>query len=85
MKLLHTLRDDVRAVFERDPAARTLFEVILSYPVLHALWSHRAAHWLWTHRLKLAGQGLLRSKLESRPNRLRLMTPPGCSTPRQPA
>ena len=58
MKLLHTLRDDVRAVFERDPAARTLFEVILSYPGLHALWSHRAAHWLWTHRLKLAGRWL---------------------------
>ena len=56
MKLFHTLRDDLRAVFERDPAARTRFEVILSYPGLHALWSHRAAHWLWAHRLKLAGR-----------------------------
>ena len=58
MKLFHTLRDDLRAVFERDPAARTRFEVILSYPGLHALWSHRAAHWLWAHRLKLAGRWL---------------------------
>jgi serine O-acetyltransferase len=40
-------RDDVRAVFERDPAARSYFEVLLCYPGLHALWMHRINHWLW--------------------------------------
>ena len=53
---LQTLRADVTAVFERDPAARSLLEVVLCYPGLHAIWSHRLAHWLWTHRLKLVGR-----------------------------
>ncbi|TLN19767.1 serine O-acetyltransferase, partial [bacterium] len=54
--MIRTLRSDLHAVFERDPAARTNLEVILTYPGLHALWNHRAAHWLWTHHLKLAGR-----------------------------
>lgn len=40
------IRDDIRAVFRNDPAARSLPEVLL-YPGLHALWLHRAAHALW--------------------------------------
>ncbi len=40
------LKDDVRAVFERDPAARSLLEVLLTYPGLHALIAHRIAHCL---------------------------------------
>lgn len=47
-----TLRDDIRAVFERDPAARTTLEVVLLYPGLHAIWGHRLAHWLWRHGAK---------------------------------
>ena len=47
------LREDIRSVFERDPAARSTLEVLLCYSGLHALWGHRTAHWLWTHRLKL--------------------------------
>ncbi|MFB3817001.1 MAG: serine O-acetyltransferase [Candidatus Methylomirabilales bacterium] len=54
--MLSTLRQDVRAVFERDPAARSLLEVLLCYPGLHAVWLHRLAHWCWTHRLKLLGR-----------------------------
>jgi serine O-acetyltransferase len=43
---------DVRAVLERDPAARGLwstFEVIFTYAGLHAIWMHRLAHWLQRH------------------------------------
>lgn len=54
--MFETLRRDIRAVFERDPAARSLPEVLLCYPGLHAVWLHRVAHWCWTHRLKLLGR-----------------------------
>ena len=50
------MKDDVRSVFERDPAARSTLEVILTYPGLHALWGYRVSHWLWTHNLKLLGR-----------------------------
>jgi serine O-acetyltransferase len=42
-----TLARDVQAARERDPAARTLAEVLLLYPGLHALWMHRVSHRLW--------------------------------------
>jgi serine O-acetyltransferase len=54
--MLQTLRRDIRSVFERDPAARSLLEVLTCYPGLHAVWGYRLAHWCWTHRLKLAGR-----------------------------
>ena len=41
------LREDIRTVFSKDPAARTTFEVLTCYPGLHALWLHRASHGLW--------------------------------------
>lgn len=47
------LRGDIRGVLERDPAARTVLEILLCYPGLHAVWGHRMAHWLWTHGFKL--------------------------------
>lgn len=43
---LRTLRDDVRAIFRNDPAARNIAEVLL-YPGLHAIIAHRFAHTLW--------------------------------------
>jgi serine O-acetyltransferase len=46
------LREDVACVFERDPAARTAFEVLTTYPGLHAVLSHRLAHRLWQVNLK---------------------------------
>lgn len=46
------LREDIRAVFDRDPAARSSWEVITCYPGIHALFLHRIAHWLWGHRLR---------------------------------
>ena len=45
--MFKTLKNDIRTVFEKDPAARNLLEVIISYPGLHALWTHRIAHKFW--------------------------------------
>ncbi len=53
MGVLGRMRDDIRIVFDRDPAARTSLEVALAYPGVHAIWFHRIAHWLWEHHLKL--------------------------------
>jgi serine O-acetyltransferase len=50
------MREDIQAVFERDPAARTTLEVVLAYPGLHAIWMYRIAHWLWEHHLRLLGR-----------------------------
>ncbi|MDF2682322.1 MAG: cysE [Brevibacillus sp.] len=41
------LRDDIQGVFERDPAARSTLEVVMTYSGLHAIWGHRIAHKLW--------------------------------------
>ena len=46
------MREDIRSVFDRDPAARSMWEVLTCYPGMHAVWMHRAAHWLWGHRLR---------------------------------
>ena len=50
--MFERLREDIQSVFDRDPAARNTFEVLTTYPGLHALLMHRAAHWLWKSRLK---------------------------------
>lgn len=51
--MFKTLREDIKTVFARDPAARSKLEVLLCYPGLHALWFHRLAHYLWKHRFRL--------------------------------
>src|SRR5262249_18100790 len=43
------LREDIQAVFERDPAVRSKWDVVLAYPGFHAVQFHRLAHWLWGH------------------------------------
>src|SRR6266545_4023665 len=45
--MLEAMRQDVRTVLERDPAARSAFEVVLCYPGVHAIWAHRVSHVLW--------------------------------------
>lgn len=50
--MFNRLREDVRCVFDRDPAARNTWEVLTAYPGLHALIFHRASHWLWRRGLK---------------------------------
>ena len=52
------LREDIRTVFDRDPAARNVAEVIFCYPGLHALWLHRVSHCLWRHRLRFLARFL---------------------------
>ncbi len=46
------LREDIACVFERDPAARSTWEVLTCYPGFHALTLHRFSHWLWSARLR---------------------------------
>jgi len=43
--------EDIRTALERDPAARSGFEVFTVYAGVHALWAHRISHWLWQHKL----------------------------------
>ena len=50
--MFKNIRADIRCVFDRDPAARNTFEVLTTYPGLHALMHYRLAHWCWTHHLK---------------------------------
>jgi serine O-acetyltransferase len=45
------LREDIRVVFDRDPAAKTVLEVLVCYPGLHAVWAHRVAHVFYERRL----------------------------------
>ena len=49
--LLKNIREDLRAVFDRDPAATSWFEVVLTYAGFHALLAYRVSHWLKTHHV----------------------------------
>lgn len=51
--LFATLQRDIKSTFERDPAARSVLEILFCYPGLHAIWGHRLSRWLWVHNLKL--------------------------------
>ena len=50
------IREDIRSIMRRDPAARNAWEVLTCYPGLHAIILHRCASWLWTHRMKWLGR-----------------------------
>ncbi len=50
--MFERIREDIQAVFERDPAARTTWEVMTTYPGVHAVMMHRGAHALWRSNLK---------------------------------
>ena len=50
---LGKFREDLSVVFQRDPAARNYFEILTTYPGVHALILHRLAHFLWSIKLKL--------------------------------
>ena len=49
---IESIKEDVNAVFDRDPAARNFTEVLLTYPGIHALIMHRVAHSLWQDECK---------------------------------
>src|SRR3970282_1724568 len=51
-KMFKNIREDIASVFDRDPAARTTFEVLTCYPGLHARIFHRLSNWLWHAELK---------------------------------
>lgn len=44
------MKEDIEVVFEQDPAARRVLEVVLTYSGLHAVWSHRIAHALFKRK-----------------------------------
>jgi serine O-acetyltransferase len=50
ISMLRQLKKDIRVVFERDPAARNIWEVLFCYPGLHAVWMHRVAHRLYQRK-----------------------------------
>jgi serine O-acetyltransferase len=54
--MLKNIREDIASVFDRDPAARSTWEVITCYPGFHALRIHRIANWLWRIDLRWLGR-----------------------------
>jgi serine O-acetyltransferase len=59
MRLLHEIREDIRATMERDPAARSIAEVVFFYPGFHARMAHRAANAMHRAGVPLAPRGLM--------------------------
>jgi serine O-acetyltransferase len=54
--MFRKLRNDVACILERDPAARSGWEVLTCYPGLHAIYIHKLAHWFWRMRLRWLGR-----------------------------
>jgi len=54
--MLSRIRSDIQCILERDPAARSTWEVLTCYPGLHAVILHRLAHACWTHGFKWLGR-----------------------------
>lgn len=50
-RMFKRIKEDIQVVFERDPAARSSLEVVLTYSGVHAIWSHRVSHFLWKRKL----------------------------------
>jgi serine O-acetyltransferase len=50
------LRGDIACILERDPAARTWWEVLTCYPGLHAIYIHKLARWFWVNNLRWLGR-----------------------------
>ena len=55
-KVFDTIREDIYSVFDRDPAARSVLEIIFCYPGLHVVWFYRIAHWFWTREFYFLGR-----------------------------
>jgi serine O-acetyltransferase len=54
--MFRKLRSDIDCILERDPAARSRFEVLTCYPGLHAIYIHKLAHWFWLRQLHWLGR-----------------------------
>lgn len=59
--MFKTLKEDIDTIFEKDPAARSILEVLTCYPGFYAIWSHRIAHNLWNSGFKLIARMLSNS------------------------
>ena len=53
-----SIREDIASVFDRDPAAKSVLEILLCYSGLHALWFYRVDRWLWNHGMRLLARWL---------------------------
>ena len=51
--MFQNIRDEIKAIKQKDPAARSTLEIFLCYPGFYALLFQRVRHWLWNHSLKL--------------------------------
>ena len=51
--MFETIKEDIKVVFERDPASRSALETLIASPGFHAILLHRLNHWLWTKNLYL--------------------------------
>lgn len=58
MSMFSCMREDIAAVLDRDPAAKSGLEVVLLYSGLHALWGYRVHHWLWLHGWRFLARAL---------------------------
>jgi serine O-acetyltransferase len=56
--VFRSMRDDIRSIRDRDPAAKSIVEVLLCYSGLHAIWFHRINHWFWVHDWRLLARWL---------------------------
>jgi serine O-acetyltransferase len=54
--MFRRLRSDIQCILDRDPAARSKWEVLTCYPGLHAILLHRVAHWMWMRDLRWLGR-----------------------------
>ena len=54
--MFEMIKEDIQVVFDRDPAARSTLETLLTCPGLHAMLCHRVNHWLWKKQLHLLGR-----------------------------
>ena len=54
--MLARIKEDIACVFDRDPAARSTWEVVTCYPGFHALLIHRLAHWFWRMKMRWLGR-----------------------------
>ena len=56
--MFERIRNDIKVIFERDPAAQSVLEILFCYPGFHAMRFHHVSHWFWTHGFRLPARFL---------------------------
>lgn len=56
--MFRRIRSDIKVIFERDPAAQSVLEILFCYPGFHVMRFHHVAHWLWTHNFRFLARFL---------------------------